>query len=96
MKYKKHFLAIFLIFLVILAVGLLISNQPFWGTSYGGYVYVPYFKPVTVDVCNQTISGSWGGEYASQGCATAVSHDANYYYYGTVNSGTGQYVPYFK
>ncbi len=95
MKYKRHFLAIFLIFLAILAVSFFVSNQPFPGTSYG-YGYVPYFKPVTVDVCNQMVVGSWSGGYSSQGCNQVVNHDANYYYYGTVNSGTGQYVPYFK
>jgi hypothetical protein len=92
MKYAKHFIITLLIFLAVLVAGLFLSNQSFTGSSRIAY----YSKPVTVDVCNQTIAGSWTGTYESQNCSTAVNHDWNYYYNSTVNSGSGIYVPYMK
>jgi hypothetical protein len=93
MKYARHFLATFLIFIVILLIVIFIDNQPF---GVGSRLALQYYRPVTVDVCNQTIARSWNGQYESQGCNQAVNHDANYYYYGTVNSPTGEYVPYVR
>lgn len=93
MKYRIHFIFMILIFAAILFAGLFLDNQPFNGTNYS---YIQYTRPVGIDVCSQTVAVGMAGQYESQGCNQLVNHDANYYYYGTVNSYSGQYVPYIQ
>lgn len=93
MKYARHFILTFLIFVAILFVGLFLDNQPFGNTGNSSAQYV---RPVSVDVCNQTIPTGLAGQYQSQNCNYLVNRDFNYYYYGTVNSVSGQYVPYVR
>ncbi len=92
MKYARHFIVTLLIFLALLVAGIFLTNQP--SVSYS--MSPVYSKPVTIDVCNQNITRSWTGAYESQGCATTVGHDWNYYYQSTVNNGSGTYVPYMN
>ena len=94
MRYARHFIVSLLIFVALIAAAFLFSGQPYGSLYPATQAY--YYKPVTVDVCNQTITRSWDGQYESQGCATGINHDANYYYYGTVNGVYGTYVPYMR
>jgi hypothetical protein len=92
MKYAKHFLVTLLAFLALLVIGMFLSNQPFTASLRTAY----YSKPVTIDICNQTIARSRTGTYESQGCSTAVNHDWNYFYASTINNFSGTYIPYMK
>lgn len=92
MKYARHFVITFLFFIAIILAALFFNYQPFKLPS--SPVVSRYIPPFSIDVCQQTIPQSSNGQYQSVICDNSVNHDANYYYYGTVNSGYGTYLPY--
>jgi len=92
-EYKRHFLFVTLVFIGVLLLGLFLNNRSFGGF---GYSYLEYKRPVSIDVCYQTNAVGFRGQFGSLDCNQLVNYNLNYYYYASVNSQLGQYVPYIK